>query len=360
MDIPSLKQKYINNEADSKRKEFEERLTNYRENNENASYLSSELAYWSTLSQKVSEILKKIEQYEEAQSFLEGSDQEMKSLAEDEISKLKEDIETLEEEITNIQVEREFSDIDDNKPAILEIRAGAGGEEASLFAADLFRMYKNYAESKGWEVQIIDSSLSESGGYKEVIAHIKGKNVYKMLKYESGVHRVQRIPVTESSGRIHTSTVSVAVLPEAEEIDVQINPEDIHVEVMRASGAGGQCVNRTDSAVRITHIPTGIVVSCQETKHQAQNKEKAMTILRSRLYEKKKREEQEKRSNLRSSLIGSAMRAEKIRTYNFPQTRITDHRIKKSWFNVDSILDGALDEMLTDVREGIQRQLINE
>lgn len=360
MDISSLKQKYINSEAESKRKDFEERLTKSHETKENASYLSSELAYWSTLSQKISEILKKIEQYEETQFLLEGAEEDIKDLAKDEILELEDEILELEEDITKIQIERKFHDIDDNKPAILEIRAGAGGEEASLFGAEVFRMYKNYSENKGWEVQVIESSISEAGGYKEVIAHIKGKNVYKMLKYESGVHRVQRIPVTESSGRIHTSTVSVAVLPEAEDIDIEIKSEDINVEVMRASGAGGQCVNRTDSAVRITHIPSGIVVSCQETKHQAQNKEKAMTILRSRLYEKKKSEEQDKRSDLRSSLIGSAMRAEKIRTYNYPQSRITDHRIKKSWFNLEEILNGYLDEVIENVRDGIQKQLINE
>lgn len=360
MDILTLKNKYISSEAQSKSKDLQERLIKAHETKENASYLSSELAYWSTLSQNISKILKKIEQYEEAQALLEETDEDMKELAKDEISRLEEEISQTEEDITNIQIERKFQDIDDNKPAILEIRAGAGGEEASLFAAEIFRMYKNYSESKDWEVQVIESSISEAGGYKEVIAYIKGKNVYKMLKYESGVHRVQRIPVTESSGRIHTSTVSVAVLPEAEEIDVEIKPEDIKVEVMRASGAGGQCVNRTDSAVRITHIPSGIVVSCQETKHQAQNKEKAMTILRSRLYEKRRMEEQDKRSNLRSSLIGSAMRAEKIRTYNYPQSRITDHRIKESWHNLEGILSGNLDEVIEDVRNGIQKQLINE
>ena len=240
----------------------------------------------------------------------------------------------------------------------MEIRAGAGGDEASLFAADLFRMYKNFGVKKGWNIEIIDSSLTQEGGYKEVIAHFSGKNVFKELKYESGVHRVQRVPVTEASGRIHTSTASVAVLPEAKEIDIQINPADLKIEVMRASGAGGQCVNRTDSAIRITHLPTGIVVSCQETKHQAQNKEKAMALLRSRLYDIKKQEEDSKRSSMRSSMIGSSMRAEKIRTYNFPQNRVTDHRIKKSWFNLESILNGNIQEIVDDVRMGIQLALL--
>jgi peptide chain release factor 1 len=259
-----------------------------------------------------------------------------------------------------MKISRRFESKDDNRASILEIRAGAGGDEASLFAADLFRMYKGYASNKGWDVQIIDSSISESGGYKEVVAQINGKNVFRDLKYESGVHRVQRVPVTESSGRIHTSTASVAVLPEAKDVDIQINPEDLNIEVMRASGAGGQCVNKTDSAVRITHTPTGISVSCQETKYQAQNREKAMAILRARLYEKKKQEEDSKRDNLRSKMIGSAMRAEKIRTYNFPQNRITDHRIKKSWFNIETVLDGDLEEIVHDVREGIMTQLLKE
>ena len=362
MDILTLKKKFFSNEANEKRKDFEERLVKAHETNENASFLSTELNYWSSLSQSTNKILSKIKQWEESKEMMENpeTDTEIKEMAKEDISTLEEEITEISEEITKIQVERMFQDVDDNRPAIIEIRAGAGGEEASLFAHEIFRMYKNYSESKTWEVQMIESSISEAGGYKEVIAHIKGKNVYKMLKYESGVHRVQRVPVTESAGRIHTSTVSVAVLPEAESIDIEIKPEDITVEVMRASGAGGQCVNKTDSAVRITHLPTGIVVSCQETKHQAQNKEKAMTILRSRLYDMKKEEAQDKRSDMRSSMIGSAMRAEKIRTYNYPQNRITDHRIKKSWFNLEEILNGSLDEVIEDVRDGIQQQLINE
>ncbi len=219
-------------------------------------------------------------------------------------------------------------------------------------------MYKNYSISNNWNFDIIDSHITESGGYKEVIAHIAGKDVFKNLKYESGVHRVQRIPSTESSGRIHTSTASVAILPEANEVDVVIDPSELRIDVMRASGAGGQCVNRTDSAVRITHIPTGIVVSCQETKHQQQNKEKAMAILRSRLYDIKKQEEAEKRSDLRLSQIGTSMRAEKIRTYNFPQNRITDHRVKISWHNLESILNGNIQEMINDIREEFQNEIL--
>jgi peptide chain release factor 1 len=333
-------------------------MTKAHETGEDMSTLSEELSYYSTLSIKISEIQKAIKNYQEALELL--TDEDMKDLAEGELEKNEEIIIRLDEEITSMKIDREFIDEDDKKSAVLEIRAGAGGDEAALFAADLFRMYKNYATGKNWTISMIDYNLTEGGGYKEVIAQINGKGVYKALKYESGVHRVQRVPVTESSGRIHTSTASVAILPEAKNVDIDIKPEDLEVEVMRASGAGGQCVNRTDSAVRITHKPSGIVVSCQETKHQAQNKEKAMQILRARLYEKKKSEMSEKRSDLRSSQIGSAMRAEKIRTYNFPQNRVTDHRIKKSWHNLEDILSGNIGELLEETRHQIQVQALKE
>lgn len=361
MDITLLEKKYSNNEAQDHVKVLEEEIANAHTTGANISKLSTDLSYWATLANRISNIQKAIKNIKEATSLLDTeNDHEIKEMAQEEIDEKEETIRTLEQEILETQIEREFADEDDDRSAILEIRAGAGGEEASLFAADLFRMYKNYGTTKGWDIQIIDSSITEDGGYKEVIAHIAGKNVFKNLKYESGVHRVQRVPVTEASGRIHTSTASVAILPEAKDIDIQIKPEDIKVEVMRASGAGGQCVNRTDSAVRITHIPTGIVVSCQETKHQAQNKEKAMALLYSRLYDKQKQEEAAKRSGLRSSQIGSNMRAEKIRTYNFPQNRVTDHRIKKSWFNLESIMSGNIQEIIDDVRKGIQLQILNE
>lgn len=361
MDIIALEKKYRNTQINHKVKKLEEELQNFKESNNDVSKLAQELSYYSELSFLISEILKKITAVKEVKEMLKSEeDYEIKELALEEESSLNGEIEILDKKIRELQIERNFSEEDDNRSTIIEIRAGAGGDEASLFAADLFRMYKHYALKKGWEINIIDSSISESGGYKEVIAHIKGKNVYKELKYESGVHRVQRIPVTESSGRIHTSTVSVAILPEAKDVDIQINPEDLNIDIMRASGAGGQCVNKTDSAVRITHIPTGIVVSCQETRHQSQNREKAMNILRARLYDKKKEEEEKKRGNIRSKLIGSAMRAEKIRTYNFPQNRITDHRIKKSWFNIDAVLNGDLEEMINDVRKGIMNELLKE
>jgi peptide chain release factor 1 len=359
MDITLLEEKYNKNDAQKHVDELENEISTAHTTGSNIAKLSTDLSYYAQIASSTSSIQKCIKDIKEAESLLNTeNDPDIKEMAEDEISQKEEAINSLEQNILDLRVERQFQDEDDDRAAILEIRAGAGGEEASLFAADLFRMYKNYGLNKGWDIQIIDSNVTEDGGYKEVIAHIAGRNVFKNLKYESGVHRVQRIPVTESSGRIHTSTASVAILPEAKEIDIQIKPEDIKVDVMRASGAGGQCVNRTDSAVRITHLATGIVVSCQETKHQAQNREKAMALLRSRLYDRQKQEEMAKRSDMRSSQIGSNMRAEKIRTYNFPQNRVTDHRIKQSWFNLEGILAGNIQEVIDDVRKGIQLQIL--
>ena len=361
MDINALKKKYSTSSAKEQKESLEKKLMTAHSTGENISQVSVDLHYYTLLSLAIEKLLKEIETFEQAEKMLEEeTDTEMVEMVKAEIKETEENINEYEKEIEEIQIEREFHDEDDNRSAILEIRAGAGGDEASLFAADLFRMYKNFALKNGWDIQTIDSNITEGGGYKEVIAKIEGKNVYKKLKYESGVHRVQRVPTTESSGRIHTSTASVAILPEAKTIDIEIIPEDIRIDVMRASGAGGQCVNKTDSAVRITHYPSGIVVSCQETKHQSQNKEKAMALLRSRLYEKKRQEEADKRSNMRSSQIGSGMRAEKIRTYNFPQNRITDHRVKKSWHNLESVLSGEIEEMLDDIREGIQLELLKD
>ena len=360
MDIALLKKKYSNNDAQTHVNDLEQEITlAHTTGGANLSKLSGDLSYYAQLSSHTSAIQKAISDIEEAQYLIANeADADIKDMATEEITQKQDLITNLEQEIFQIKIERQFEDEDDDRSAILEIRAGAGGDEAALFAADLFKMYSIYATNKGWEVQIVDSNVTQDGGYKEVIAHIAGKNVFKNLKYESGVHRVQRIPSTESSGRIHTSTASVAILPEAKEIDIQIEPSEIRVEVMRASGAGGQCVNKTDSAVRITHIASGIVVSCQETKHQAQNREKAMALLRSRLYDMKKQEEMSKRKDMRSSQIGTNSRAEKIRTYNFPQNRVTDHRVKLSWFNMEGILAGNIQEIIDDVRKGIQEETL--
>jgi len=224
----------------------------------------------------------------------------------------------------------------------MEIRAGTGGEEAALFAADLFRMYSRFAEKQNWSANLIESHPTGLGGYREVIFEIKGADVYSQLKYESGVHRVQRIPTTEKSGRIHTSTISIAVLPEASETEIKINPQDLRIDVQRSSGPGGQNVNKIESAVRITHLSTGLVVTCQEGRSQQHNREKALTVLRARLLAKKRTEEMAQRGAQRREQIGTAGRAEKIRTYNFPQNRVTDHRLNKSWHKLDKIIDGDL------------------
>jgi len=262
---------------------------------------------------------------------------------EEELAALQERRERLELELKRLLVRQ---DPRDEKGVILEIRAGAGGEEAALFAADLLRMYLRYAERQGWRTEVLSSNETEIGGFKEVIVSLQGDGVYSRLKHESGVHRVQRVPVTEAAGRIHTSTATVAVLPEAEEVDVTINPEDLQIDTFRASGAGGQHVNKTESAVRITHLPTGIVVTCQDERSQHKNRARALKILRARLYELARQEQQGAISAERRSLVGMAERAEKIRTYNFPQNRVTDHRIGLTLYKLDSILEGDLDELL--------------
>ena len=242
-------------------------------------------------------------------------------------------------------------DPDDERNAILEIRAGAGGDEAALFAADLYRMYMRYADSQGWRGEMISLSENGLGGFKECTCLISGRNVFARLKYESGTHRVQRVPETESGGRIHTSTATVAIMPEVEEFDVEIDPKDIKFDVFRASGNGGQCVNTTDSAVRLTHIPTGIVISCQDEKSQIKNKAKALKVLRSKLYDLRQREMQAERADLRRSQVGTGDRSEKIRTYNFPQGRVTDHRIHLTLHRIESIMGGDLDEIIDRLTE---------
>lgn len=272
-----------------------------------------------------------------------SADLEMKALAHDELEQLQKRSTQVEEEIKVLLLPR---DPNDEKNVVLEIRAGTGGDEATLFAQEMFRLYSRYAESQGWRVEELSSSISAVGGLKEVIALIEGRKVYGRLKYESGVHRVQRVPSTEQQGRIHTSAITVAVLPEADEVEIQIDPKDIRVDTFCSSGPGGQSVNTTYSAVRITHLPTGTIVSCQDEKSQIKNRAKALRVLRSRLYEMKLQEQQKKITEERRSQIGSGDRSEKIRTYNFPQNRVTDHRIGLTIHQLDRVMDGKLDEIV--------------
>jgi peptide chain release factor 1 len=283
-------------------------------------------------------------QLDEAQQMLREGDEELRELAKEEIPTLKTKVEELEKRLTILLLPK---DPNDEKNVILEIRAGTGGDEAGLFAADLFRMYARFAEMSGWRVEALSSSAASGmGGFKEVIALIEGRGAYSRLKYESGVHRVQRVPVTEAQGRIHTSAVTVAVLPEAEEVEVQIDPNDIRVDVFRSGGHGGQSVNTTDSAVRVTHIPTGLVVSCQDEKSQLKNKAKALKVLRARLLDKMQAESDAQMSEARRKQVGSGDRSERIRTYNFPQGRVTDHRIGLTLYNLQAILDGDLQPVI--------------
>ena len=273
----------------------------------------------------------------------EENDEEMREMAKEELSDAKKRIEELEHELKILLLPK---DPNDDKNIILEIRAGAGGDEAALFAAELYRMYSNYADSQHWKVEIISINENGIGGFKEVVAMVTGKGAYSKLKYESGVHRVQRVPETESGGRIHTSTATVAVMPEAEEVDFQLDMNDCKFDVFRASGNGGQCVNTTDSAVRLTHIPTGIVISCQDEKSQLKNKDKALRVLRSRLYEMELAKQHDAEAEARRSQIGTGDRSEKIRTYNFPQGRVTDHRIGLTLYKLDKIMDGDIQEII--------------
>lgn len=298
------------------------------------------------------EIQKNIEESREILNDSE-SDSELKELAEAELQELEAKEEQIKEELKFLLLPK---DPNDDKNVILEIRAGAGGDEASLFAQDLYRMYSHYAEKKGWKTEIMSTSQSPIGGFKEIILSIRGDKVYSSLKYESGVHRVQRVPQTEASGRIHTSTVTVAVLPEAEEVDLEIDPKDLKVEAFGASGPGGQNVNRNYTAIRITHEPSGMVVSCQDEKSQHRNKEKALRILRSRLLDIAQREQQEQIAKNRKSQVGTGERSEKIRTYNFPQSRITDHRINLTLHKLENVLNGDLDEIVDSLSLNFQAQ----
>ena len=297
-------------------------------------------------------IVKKYKEYKEVLQSVQdakdilgesGLDEEMKELAKMELSEGEEKTEQLEEELKILLLPK---DPNDDRNVILEIRAGTGGDEAALFGADLLRMYTMYAESKGWKVEVMDMNDTGIGGSKEAEVLIKGKGAYSRLKYESGIHRVQRVPETEASGRIHTSAATVAVLPEVDDVEVDLDPNDVRVDVYRASGNGGQCVNTTDSAVRLTHIPTGLVVTCQDEKSQIKNKEKAFKVLKSRLYDKMVQEQNEKIASERRSMVGSGDRSGRIRTYNFPQGRVSEHRTGMTLYKLDSFMNGNLDEII--------------
>jgi peptide chain release factor 1 len=311
-------------------------------------------------------LIKKYEEYKRVQKDLKESstilsdaqtDPELKHLAEAELDRLREKEEELEKELKKMLLPK---DPNDEKNVILEIRAGAGGDEASLFAQDLFRMYTRYAEHRGWKWEAMDVSYSPIGGIKEAIINIQGKKVYSFLKYESGVHRVQRVPRTEASGRIHTSTATVAVLPEADEIDLKIDPKDLKIEAFGASGPGGQNVNRNYTAIRITHKPSGMVVSCQDEKSQHRNKEKALKILRTRLLDIARQEQHARISQNRKKQVGTGERSEKIRTYNFPQSRLTDHRLNENFYNIENIMDGELDELIEKLVVYFQAKALEE
>ncbi|HEX9879233.1 MAG TPA: peptide chain release factor 1 [Candidatus Binatia bacterium] len=279
------------------------------------------------------------EEIQQSRALLEEKDEGLRELAKEELSSLREQKEALETRLRLLMLPK---DPNDQKSVILEIRAGTGGEEASLFVASLFRMYSRYAESRGWRVEVMSSNPTGLGGFKEIIALIDGKGAYSRLKFEGGVHRVQRVPVTEASGRIHTSAVTVAVLAEADEVEVDIDPKDLRVDVYRSSGPGGQSVNTTDSAVRVTHLPTGLVVTCQDEKSQHKNKAKGLKILRARLLERKQEEQRSEIAATRKLMVGSGDRSERIRTYNFPQGRLTDHRINFTLYKLDQVMEGDL------------------
>ncbi len=327
----------------------------------------SDSATFAKLCKEQSDIAPIVEKYKEYKTckdtIAEGEeiiadpdmDKEMKELAEEEIKDAKDRIEELSKELKILLLPK---DPNDDKSVIVEIRGGAGGDEAALFAGDLFRMFTMYAESNRWKTEILSSNPTDIGGYKEISFSIEGQGAYSKLKFESGVHRVQRIPSTESGGRIHTSTVTVAVLPEVEEVEVDINANDLRIDVFRAGGPGGQCVNTTDSAVRITHLPTGLVVSCQDEKSQHKNKDKAMKILRSRLYDLVQQEQHDKIASERKSQVGTGDRSERIRTYNFPQGRVTDHRIGLTLHKLDAILNGDMEELISALITTHQSELL--
>ncbi len=326
--------------------EINQLLMEVGEDYQRAAELAKERADLEPLVNKANEYRQTMLSLEEAHGLLSSDDTEMRQLAEEEAAELQPQVERLERELKGMLLPK---DPRDQRNVILEIRAGPGGDEAALFAADLFRMYSRYAERHGWSIEILSANEIGIGGYKEVIALVKGKGAYSRLKWESGVHRVQRVPVTEAQGRIHTSTATVAVLAEVDEVEIHIPDSDIRTDVYRSAGAGGQNVQKNATAVRLIHIPTGIVVQCQDERSQLQNRLRAMSILRARLYEIEEQKRREEIDSTRRSQVGTAERSEKIRTYNYPQSRVTDHRVNLSSYNIQSVLDGNLDEFIDEL-----------
>ena len=322
--------------------QIEENLEDYQK----VAELSKERADLEPIIEKSTHYRQKLKNLEEAQALLDSADEEMYGLAQDDIQALEPQIEELENELKNMLVPK---DPRDKRNVIMEIRAGTGGDEAGLFAADLYRMYTRYADAQGWKIEILSQNETGIGGFKEIIFMVKGRGAYSRLKFESGVHRVQRIPSTESSGRIHTSTVTVAVLAEVEDVDIDVPESDLRVDVYKSAGAGGQNVQKNATAIRITHIPTGMVVACQDERSQLQNRLRAMSILRARLYEIEEQKRKEERDATRLSQVGSGERSEKIRTYNYPQSRVTDHRINVSSHNLAGVMEGNLDMFIDEL-----------
>jgi len=332
--------------VETKYKEITQQIEQNLEDYQKVAELSKERSDLEPIIEKNTLYQQKLKNLQESQLLLEGDDEEMRSLALEDIQSLQSEIEKLEHELKNMLVPK---DPRDQRNVIMEIRAGAGGDEAGLFAADLYRMYTRYSDSKGWKIEVLSQNETGIGGFKEIIFMVKGKGAYSRLKFESGVHRVQRIPSTESSGRIHTSTVTVAVLAEVEEVDIQIPESDLRIDVFKSSGAGGQNVQKNATAIRITHLPTGMVIACQDERSQLQNRLRALSILRARLYEIEEQKRKDERDATRLSQVGSGERSEKIRTYNYPQARVTDHRINLSSHNLPSVMEGNIDMFIDEL-----------